>query len=182
MIGLRTRSHLLSFPPPLPPSPFPLRLLITGLKILRVRIKKANLLSTEKESVGASAANKANATSSSTPRKSRPITTLFLLSAVSFVPSFHHCVTVHHHHPTQRHHHRCQPLGASCHDSSSLSFSPCPFLFRRLSRRISINNNNNNNNNNPRCDRTRQSLMEPQKTMRSSSLHFASVFAKLSVE
>lgn len=50
-----------------------------------------DLLSVEKASVPASVANTDSTMSSNTPRESRPITTLFLLTAVSFVLSFHQC-------------------------------------------------------------------------------------------
>lgn len=127
----------------------PLRLLNSNSEDIYTQI--LYLLSVEKASVPDSAANAASTTSSSTPRESRPITTLFLLTAVFSVPSFHHCVTVHyHHHPIERHHHRCQPFGAF-YDDSFFLFPPFSlsllsyFCLQFLSQWISINNNNNNN-------------------------------------
>lgn len=95
--------------------------------------KNLDLLSIEKASAAASAAS---ATSNNTPRKSRPITTLFLLTVVSFLPSFHHCVRAHHHHHhpvCSSRHHRCQPLGITSFFSPSLACPLAGFLFFSLS-------------------------------------------------
>lgn len=117
----------------------PLRLLNSNSEDIYTQI--LYLLSVEKASVPDSAANAASTTSSSTPRESRPITTLFLLTAVFSVPSFHHCVTVHyHHHPTERHHHRCQPFGAF-YDDSFFLFPP---LSLSLSSPTSVSSSSHN--------------------------------------
>lgn len=124
--------------PPLPPPPPSLSFnpVVVAPKIFRDEIgMRIDLLSIEKASAAASAAS---ATSSSTPRESRPMTTLFLLTVVSFLPSFHHCVRAHHHHPVcSIRHHRCQPLDTTSFFSPSLARPLAGFLFLPLSVSLS---------------------------------------------
>lgn len=103
----------------------PFRSLSLRRKIFRcapTEKKCGDLLSVEKASAAASTAS---ATSSSTPRVSRPITTLFLLTVVSFVPPFRHCVTANNHHHHYRRHHRR-------HHHPSGSGAPPPLPTSRL--------------------------------------------------
>lgn len=135
---------------------------------LDISNKNANLLSMEKASATASAAS---ATISSTPWKSRPITTLFLLTVVSFLPSFHYCVRAHHHHPVcSSRHHRCQPLGQFLLVvSPSLALLPAFSLSLSVSLRLPFSREYRSTTTTIYTALERWSLLEPRKTTRSSS-------------